>query len=241
MIGTLSHETAGTSSADAASMNPPDRSDLLLLTTGLSAPALAFAGAHLLHPAGRPEQMPDADIVRWAESAPVTLWIGGTLGLAAALLLLVWGSRFELLLGRWEAPAWCVRTATFAVVVTAALQALAALVELTAGVVSTPSEATGSVYFLPNLVLLCSSLLVTAWCLMAPVALAVAMAARASGWVRACGWILGVALGLSLALPFVSWAPAFLLVALVSVAGVRDPARATPADGETRVTTSLAG
>jgi len=134
-----------------------------------------------------------------------------------------------------------VRSATYAVVVTAALQALAALVELTAGVVSTPSEATGSVSFLPNLVLLCSSLLVAAWCLVAPVALAVAMAARASGWLRICGGILGVALVLSLSLPFVSWAPAFLLLALVSVAGMRDPVRETPTDDRARVATSLAG
>lgn len=187
------------------------------IALGLGLPLISFASLHLLHPPGQPEHMTDPQIARWAESGAHQLWLGASLALLTVFLLLVWGWVVVERLRAWQAPAMLRTVANHSVVVVAAVVALASIVQVTAAVIATPGEHVSSATLLPVLTLLGGNINVAAWCLLAPVGIAVAASAGAPRWLRITAGLLGAALALSVALPFVSWAFGFLLVLAVTV------------------------
>ncbi len=185
---------------------------------GLAIPVISFSGLHQLSPAGRPEQMSDAEVAAWAASGATSIWVGGVMQLVAALLLVVLAAEFDSRLRRWGASPVPRRVSEASLVLVAGLAALCGILQVSAGVLGTPAEAYESATLLPIVALLYGNINVAVWCLIVPAAAATAWTPRAPGWLRVLSAILTVALVLSLALPFVSWAPAFAWLTAVAVA-----------------------
>ena len=202
---------------DARRMNLENRIATTALGVGL--PLLSFASLHLLHPAGQPENMTDTQITRWAESGAHQLWLGGSLGLLSVFLLLAWGVVVANRTEMWETPPGLARAAYHSVTVLAGLVAVASILQVTAAVIATPGERLASSTLLPVLILLAGNVNVASWFVLAPVGLAVATASGAPRWLRVTAGLLGAVLTACIALPFVSWVFAFVLVILVAVAG----------------------
>jgi hypothetical protein len=193
------------------------------LVLGLGLPLLSFVSLHVLHPPGRPEPMSDDELAAWARSGAYQLWTGASLGLVTVFLLLAWGVLAVRRLEGWGAPDVLVQVARQGTLLVAALVSVASILQMVAAVVATPSERVGSSTLLPVLVLLGGNVNVAAWCLLAPVGVAAAAAPGAPRWLRLLAGALSVVLVVTLALPFVSWFPGFLLVAVLAVPAVRQP------------------
>lgn len=190
----------------------------LLALTGLAVPVASFVALHEMHPAGRPERMTDSQLAEWAQSGAHTIWAGGVLQLAAALLLLVFAAGLDDRLRSWGAGPVRRRTGAGSFVVVSGLVALSAILQIMTGVIATPEEAQRSETLLPVLALLYGNLNVAVWCLLVPAVVVTAWAPRAPKWLRIVSGLLAVPLSLTLALPFMSWFPAFVWLGVIAAA-----------------------
>jgi hypothetical protein len=103
---------------------------------------LSFVGVHLMHPPGAPEHMTDAAVAAWIAPAAKQISAGGSLGILACLLLLVFAQGWSARLGAWGTPAWAGRLAVASMSITAAALGVGALLQVTAGLSALPSENT---------------------------------------------------------------------------------------------------
>ncbi len=186
--------------------SPPTRAWAL---AGACAPALSFIGVHVMHPPGAPEHMTDAQVVEWITPAAGRIVAGGTLGLISCMLLLLFARGWYGELVGWGAPHWAAGLADTSITTTAAALAVGALLQVTAGLTSLPSEATGQPSLAATLVNLYGALATGAWVLLAPAVWAgLCTIRRGRRWAAALSIAGSIALVLCLALPPVSWAPA---------------------------------
>src|SRR5689334_21102311 len=110
MTGTLPSEDLAT-----RPVGPPSA---LWAPAGGAAAVLSFVGVHVLHPAGAPEHMTDAQVVAWVTPAAPRIAAGGSLGLLACLLLLVFAQGWSGLLQVAGAPRWAARLAEASITTT---------------------------------------------------------------------------------------------------------------------------
>lgn len=189
--------------AVAAPSSPPRR---LWAAAGGAAAVLSFTGVHLMHPPGAPEHMSDAEVVAWITPSATQVAAGGSLGLLACLLLLVFAQGWSAQLASWSAPAWACRLAASSVTTTAAVLGVGALLQVTAGLSALPSENPGQPSLSATLVNLYGAVAVSGWVLLLPAVLAgLASWRRTPRWSRTVCAIAGVGLTACLALPPVSW------------------------------------
>lgn len=191
-----------------------NRHRITLTALGIAIPALGYVGVHELFP-GSPEHLSDAELVDWAAPHAHSIWLGGSLQVVAAVLLLTWGAMAASRIEDLGRSMYASRILSSSVQVTAALIGLAGLLQVTAGVLATPEEAYGSESVMPVTLLLAPNLSVAAWCFLAPAALAIT-ATRAARWLRVVTAVLGILLVASFALPFVAWFIAFILLIIAS-------------------------
>jgi len=191
---------------------------LALACTTLLIPPTSFVALHVMHPAGRPEQLTDPQLIEWAESGAHQLWAGGVISLIVALTLFRYADLVVDRLRRWDAPGALTTWAGACLRGAATVLAVSAMLQITTGVVATPSEQMASATFLPMTALLYAELYLAAWALMAPAALATSVASAAPRWLRGTSLLLGLALVATLALPFVSWFPAFIWMLALGIA-----------------------
>jgi len=203
----------------------------LLAATGILAGAFYFVGGHLLQPTGDPSQgMTDAEIVRWAEDSYGALWAGGIVSLISTLLLLGWGAALVERLHTWAPGRLAVPLVRASTQLTAGALGVAGIAQVLTGTGSMPSEHIESESFVPVLVILYGNLAASAWCLLAPAAVCVAVAGGAPRWVRATSAVFAVLLLATLALPPVSWPFGILWVAVMSLAVMGSTTRAARPD-----------
>jgi hypothetical protein len=69
---------------------------------GVAAAVLSFIGVHVMHPPGAPEHMTDAEVDALITPAAVQIAAGGSLGVLACLLLLLFAQGWAAQLTRWE-------------------------------------------------------------------------------------------------------------------------------------------
>ena len=210
------HADRMTTSISASTSTPsPSASRVRLISAvgGVGIPVLTFAGLHLLHPSGVPEQMDATQITRWASSGSAGLWSGGVLELLSALLLVGWA---ELVLPGSDLGTRWARTS---LQVTATLLAGAGLLQVTVGIISTPAERLVDREVLPVLFFAYGSVAVAAWCLTAPAFLVASRRRDLPRSVRVMLGVVGLVVVLTLALPAVSWAPAYVGLVLLGLVG----------------------
>ena len=216
-VGTQGPETAGTNPRHRFPMNTQPASRLLA-ATGLLAGVLYFVGGHVLQPSGDPSQgMNDAEIVDWARDSYGALWAGGVVSLVGALLLLVWGLALVDRLGEWSRVRLVTDIARASVQLTAGVMSIAGIAQVFTGSASMSGEHLDSESFVPVLSILYGNLAASAWCLLAPAAVCVALAGGAPRWIRITSGVFGALLLLTVALPPVSWPFGMLWVFVMSV------------------------
>jgi hypothetical protein len=185
--------------------------------SGVTAVVASFIGLHILHPAGVPEHMSDADLTAWAASGATQIMVGGSIGLAATLLLLVFGEGWAEQLTAWGAATWHSQLARSSTVATAALLGLTSILQVMAGLVATPAERVGQVTFLPTVVNLCGNVAVAVWVLLLPAVAVGIRTERTPTWLKITSAVLALALTATLALPPVSWAPAHAWILITAI------------------------
>ena len=194
---------------------PPPRAWAL---AGVCAPLLSFIGVHVMHPPGAPEHMTDAQVVDWITPDAGRIVAGGSLGLISCMLLLLFARGWYGQLVGWGAPHWAAGLADTSITVAAAVLGVGALLQVTAGLTSLPSEATGQPSLAATLVNLYGPLAVGAWVLLAPAVLAgLCTIRRGPRWAALLSMVGSLALVLCLALPPVSWAVAGAWLLAVSL------------------------
>jgi hypothetical protein len=216
-VGTTGPETAGTNAGHRHGMNtqPAPR---LLAATGFLAGVLYFVGGHVLQPSGDPSQgMNDSEIVDWARDSYGALWAGGVVSLVGALLLLVWGLALVDRLGEWSRARLVVDIARASVQLTAGALSIAGIAQVFCGTASMPGEHFDSESFVPVLSILYGNLAASAWCLLAPAAVCLALAGGAPRWLRITSGVLAAFLTVTVALPPISWPWGMLWVFVTSV------------------------
>lgn len=205
----------------------------LLAATGILAGVFYYIGGHLLQPSGDPSRrMSDAEIVRWAHESYGALWAGGVVSLLGALLLLVWGVALTDRVDAWAPGPLAGPVARASVQLTAGALGVAGIAQVLSGTGSMPSEHLESESFVPVLAILYGNLAASAWCLLAPAAASVALAAGAPRWIRGLSGASAVLLLASVGLPPVSWPFGMLWVIVTSLcllATAADVARSAPA------------
>lgn len=216
-LGGMNTTTTETTNARVTfSPSPVGRGVLAVI--GLAVPVTSYVALHEMHPAGRVENMTDPELARWAQSGAHMIWAGGTLQLVAAVLLLVVAAAVDESWQRWGATAGQRRVGAASFHLVAGLVALAALLQVMTGVIATPGEAQGSDTLLPVLALLYGNLNVAVWCLLLPATAVTATSRRAPGWLRIVSVLIALLLLATLALPFISWFPAYAWLVAVAVA-----------------------
>lgn len=190
---------------------------LIVAALGPTLCVLSFVGIHVTHPSGQPELMTDSQMIHWVESGAHGIWFGGALSVIAALLLMAWISLLADRLESWSATPLARRLAMIAASTSTGLLALGGLLQISAGILGTPEEHIESASLLPVVTMLYGYLGVSAWCLLAVPACAVLLSAGAPHWLRLASALPTLGLLASLALPPISWGPAFLWVLVVSV------------------------
>lgn len=210
MTQTTTHTPALTSGA-----YPPRR---VWALAGACTPVLSFIGVHVMHPPGAPEHMTDAQVLDWITPAAARIAAGGSLGLVSCMLLLLFARGWHARLLDWGAPHWAAGLAEASISVTAAALCVGALLQVTAGLSSLPSEDTGQPSLAATLVNLYGALAVGAWVMLAPAALAgLCTIRRGPRWAALLSAIGGASILLCLALPPVSWAVAGVWMIATSV------------------------
>lgn len=190
----------------------------LFAAAGLVAGALYYVGGHVLQPSGDPSQgMNDAEIVEWARDSYGALWAGGVVSLVGALLILVWGVALVNRLGEWSRGRLVVDIARASVQLTVGVLSVAGVAQVFTGSASMPGEHLDSESFVPVLSILYGNLAASAWCLLAPAAVCVALAGGAPRWLRITSGVFAALLLLTVALPPVSWPFGMLWVFVMSV------------------------
>jgi hypothetical protein len=241
--GRSNAQPGGMTDTSHVGSSPPLASSPAMLASslaGVAAVVLSFVGVHVMHPAGAPEHMTDAEVNAWIAPAATQIAAGGSLGVLACLLLLLFAQGWGAQLARWGTAPWVTRLAENSVSVTAAVLGTAALLQVVAGLSALPSEDVAQSSLAATLLNLYGGLAGTAWLLLLPAVLAgTAAFRRAPRRMSVICAAAGVALILCLALPPVSWAvagawlTAVLLEGLgTSAAEVRSPTPAPlPRDG----------
>ena len=177
--------------------------------SGAAAASLSFVGVHVLHPPGAPEHMTDAEVVAWITPAAKQIAVGGSLGILACLLLLVFAQGWSAQLRTWGAHPWGSRLAEASIGVTAAVLGISALLQVIAGLTALPSENTGQPSLSATLLNLYGGLAGSAWILLLPAVLAgLSASRRGPRWALIVSVGASVTLALGVVLPPLSWAPA---------------------------------
>jgi hypothetical protein len=190
----------------------------ILAVVGLAVPVVSYVALHVMHPEGRIENMTDPQLAEWAQSGAHMIWAGGALELAVALLMLVFAAGLDERWQHWGASPALRRVGAASFHLVAGLVAICALLQVMTGVIATPEEAQESETLLPVLALLYGNLNVAVWCLLLPATAVTAAARRAPTWLRLVSALVALVLAGTLALPFVSWFPAFVWLAALAVA-----------------------
>ena len=184
-------------------LHPPVR---VWAGAGVAAPLLSFIGVHVMHPPGAPEHMTDAQVRDWITPAAGQITVGGCLGLVVCMMLLAFAQGWSGQLVDWGTPPWAARVASTSITVAAAVLGMSALLQVTAGLSSLPSERIGELSLVATLLNLYGALALGAWILLAPAVLAGLLAlSRLPRWAAAVSVIATLPVLLCLALPPVSW------------------------------------
>jgi len=196
-----------------------------LAATGIMSGVLYYIGGHVLQPTGDPSQgMKDTEIVEWARDSYGALWAGGIVSLASALLILTWGVVLADRLDVWTRGRAVPHVARASVALTAGVLGISGIMQVLSGAASMPGEPLESESAVPVLSILYGNLAASAWCLLAPAAVCVALSGAAPRWMRITSGVLAVPLIATVALPPVSWPFGMLWVIVISAGLLAIPA-----------------
>jgi hypothetical protein len=185
-------------------------------SAGAAAAVLSFVGVHVMHPPGTPEFMTDTQVAAWIAPAAKQIAAGGSLGLLACLLLLVFAQGWSAQLSAWGAAPWVARLAEASFSVTAAALGIGATLQVAAGLSALEKAAEPSLA--ATLLNLYGILAISAWILLLPAVLAGLLAfRRGPRWVFIVSAVASIMLTLGIALPPVSWGLAGAWLIAVSV------------------------
>lgn len=165
--------------------------------------------------------MTDAQVRAWIAPAAAQIAAGGSLGILACLLLLVFAQGWSVQLRIAGSPPWAARLADASITITAAALAVGAVLQVIAGLSALPTEHTAQPSLSATLLNLCGGLATSGWILLLPAVLAPFLAPRRQPRsTLVISAVAGIPLVLCLAIPPISWAPAAAWLIAVPIAGL---------------------